>query len=280
MPVITAAVVAAIALPVFVYWELHHPDPMFDVRVLRIPEVAVGAAALAMIYFVVYTLLYLLPQSFQYGDGMPIAQVGLALFPLGFAFAVLSPLSPRILRWIGLRWAIGGGYILITVCVLGIALTVNASYWVVLGWILLFGVGWSQLVTPATAVVMDSLPLERAGDGASVNQVSRQVGGAIGVAVVGSIVTAVYSSHLTSVPGVSAPQLATAQRSLSEAATVSADLPPDTAATLMAEAVRGFDQAFTIGLIVTGALSALVAFVALYALRHDPAARVSSLLSR
>lgn len=267
--VVVAACVGIIGLTSFIVWELRHANPMFDVRVLLVSAVAVGGTALFLTYWVVYALIYLLPQAFRYGDGMSFTMVGLALFPLGFIFGVGSQLSPASARRFGVRRVVGGGFLIMGITLIGMALVLELSYWIVLAMIILFCVGWSQMVAPATAVVLEALPEAKAGDGSAVNLISRQAGAAVGVAVTGCFISSIYGSRLTGIAGVSDEQLRVARRSLSEAASVAATLPSTTAADLMTQAVAAFSRAATASIMLNGILALLFGFVALAALRRS-----------
>lgn len=265
--VLIAACVGIVGLTGFTVWELRHANPMFDVRVLLVSAVAVGGTALFLTYWVVYALIYLLPQVFRYGDRMSFAMVGLALFPLGFMFGVGSQLSPATARRFGLRRVVGGGFLVMGVTMIAMALVLDLSYWVVLATVILFCIGWSQMVAPATAVVLEALPAAKAGDGSAVNLVSRQAGAAVGVAVTGCFISSIYGSRLGTIDGVSAEQLRVARRSLAEASSVAATLPASTASDLMTKAVDAFTRAATASILLNGILAFLFGIVALAALR-------------
>ncbi len=162
---------------------------------------------------------------------------------------------------------VGGGFLIMGVTLIGMALMLELSYWIVLAMIIAFCVGWSQMVAPATAVVLEALPTAKAGDGSAVNLISRQAGGAVGVAVTGCFISSIYATRLTGIAGVSEEQLRTARRSLSEAASVAATLPPATASDLMKHAVSAFTRAATASIMVNGILAFLFGMVALAALR-------------
>lgn len=265
--VVVAGVVGIVGLASFIIWEARHRNPMFDVRVLLVSAVAVGSTALFLTYWVVYALIYLLPQVFRYGDGMSFAVVGVALFPLGFIFGLGSQFSPATARRFGVRRVVGGGFLIMGVTLVGMALVLELSYWIVLVMIILFCVGWSQMVAPATAVVLEALPVAKAGDGSAVNLISRQAGAAVGVAVTGCMVSSIYGSRLAGIEGVSDEQLKAAGRSLSEASRIASTLPPATGSDLMARAVDDFIRAATASILVNGILAFLFGIVALWALR-------------
>lgn len=263
--VIAAWIIGIAALVIFIRWELQNPAAMLDLRVLKIKELAAGALIGGMIFFIVYVILYILPQSLQYGRELSTSAVGLAMLPLSLVYALGSPLSPKILRTFGLRRSMVGGMMLMALGLLSLAFTLNSSYWLLMISMFALGIGWASLVTPAVAVVMDSLPVAKAGDGSAINQISRQVGGALGIAIVGSIVTSIYSSQVRS--NYHGQDLESIQNSLAAAAATAAELPAAQAETVMNAATDAFSQAATAGLFVTATLAILSAVVTLIALR-------------
>ncbi|MGH9026723.1 MAG: MFS transporter, partial [Acidimicrobiia bacterium] len=205
-PEIALALGLGIALLVaFTWWELHTPAPMFDVRVLRIPAVAGAATAIFLVYLTSYGLLYLIPQYLQYVLGYSTIEVGLGMLPFGVLFAALSPRSARIAARFGIGPTIVGGLVMMTAGLFLLGLTREFSgFAIVAAGEVVYALGWASLMAPATTAVMNALPVEKAGDGSAVNQLSRQVGGAFGVAVVGSVFASVYLSRLGSVAGLTA----------------------------------------------------------------------------
>ncbi|MGH9027626.1 MAG: MFS transporter, partial [Acidimicrobiia bacterium] len=120
-------------------------------------------------------------------------------------------------------------------------------------------------------VVLNSLPVEKAGDGSAVNQVARQVGAAFGVALIGSILAAVYSSNLeTSTIDLSRDQAATAERSITGATSVAAELPASAGSALEAAADNAFEQGTRVALLTIAALMLAGAVVAFCLLRAPP----------
>jgi EmrB/QacA subfamily drug resistance transporter len=265
-------IVAALGLGIlfllaFMLWELRTPAPMFDVRVLRIPAVAGAATGIFVVYITFYGLLYLVPQYLQYVRGFSTLAVGLGLLPFGALFALLSPQSARVAARFGVGPTIVGGLLLMTAGLLLLAFTRWFSgYAIVAAGEVVYALGWASLMAPATTAVMNAVPVEKAGDGSAVNQVSRQVGGAFGVAVIGSVFASAYVSQLGTVRGVSASKAATADRSLGEALGVAAKLQPGPSGRLVSQATDAFEVAAQIGFLVAAVLALAGAAVAWWTL--------------
>jgi MFS transporter, DHA2 family, multidrug resistance protein len=196
-PIVLVSLVVGIGLVVaFVLRELHTDAPLFDVRILRGRVVSAGSITLFMAYWIFTGMLFLFPSWLQDVQGESIVTVGLLLVPFAVVFGLLSMRSAAIVARLGERAAITGGLVVCAVgmALLGIVVHDDTALSVVATIVL--AVGMSQLIAPPSTVVMNALPDEEAGDGSSLNMVSRFVGAAIGVAVVGSVFAAIQSDHL------------------------------------------------------------------------------------
>jgi len=196
-PEVLAGVAVGIGLILlFVLRELRTDAPLFDVRILRRRAVSAGSITLFTAYWLLTGMLFLLPSWLQDVQSESIIAVGLLLVPFAAVFGVLSMRSTVIVARLGERTAIAGGLLL---CAVGMALLGSVVHEGALSSVLatvVLAVGLSELVAPPSTVVMNALPDAVAGDGSSLNMVSRFVGAAIGVAVIGSVFAAVQSHRL------------------------------------------------------------------------------------
>lgn len=275
-PQVLVALGLGVALTaMFIRRELRATAPLFDVRILTRPVIAAGAVTLFVSYIVFTGMLFLLPQYIQEVRGESIISVGLLLVPFAAVFGVASTRSGQVMARLGARTTIALG---LAVCALGmalLALAVDGGLVLTILASAVVGVGLSGLIAPASTVVMNELPAAKAGDGSSLNMVSRFVGAAMGVAVVGSVFASLYTSHLSDSVGSLPPaQAATAEASISGALQVAAQLPPAPAAQLVDSAREGFDHAAAAGYWVVAALALLAAAWAWWALRRAGAPRV------
>src|SRR5215211_5838677 len=197
-PAVLCAAAAGIAAGVaFFAVELRRAHPLFDVRVLVRPRVAVGAFAIFAAYIASLGMLFLLPQHVQYvQDGSALAS-GLELASFGVGLGALAPVGGRLVGRYGPRVVLLAGLLTATAGFVPLLLLSGDSSpaLLVLGTGIV-GCGLGLTVPPATAVIMNDLGLEKAGDGAAVNQLARQVGGALGVAIVGSVFAAIYAAEV------------------------------------------------------------------------------------
>jgi EmrB/QacA subfamily drug resistance transporter len=259
--VIGALVLGGLAAVVFVRWELQNDQGLFDVRVFRISRVVAGALAVFIVYVTFNgTTELLIPQYLEYVEGYDDLVTGLLMLPVGVVFGLASAVSARMTRRYGERRIF---LFALTLMVAGLGLYSLLALWggyanVLVGTIVFF-IGVGTLVAPATATIMDALPIEKAGDGSATNQLARQVGGALGVAISGSIYAVIYSRRLAQADlPLSPQQLMTAQSSVSGALDVASQLPQDVGnalATAAADATAiGMSWAFLISAVATFAV--------------------------
>jgi MFS transporter, DHA2 family, multidrug resistance protein len=264
----TPAVLVAAALGVaagvaFFAVELRRSQPLFDVRVLARARVAAGAQAILATYLATLGMLFLLPQYVQYvQDGSALAS-GFELAPLGLGLGVSASVSGQLVGRYGPRGVLLVGLLTATAGYVPLLLlTRNSTPALVVVGTGIIGCGLGLVFPPATAVIMDDLGVEKAGDGAAVNQVARQVGGALGVAIVGSVFAAIYAAQVTSDGRVPAA----AQESIQDATDIATRLHGAARVDLLHHAVTSFDTAARWGIAVcmaTVLLSAACAAIGL-----------------
>src|SRR5262245_15310088 len=181
--------VAAAALVIFVLLEMHQRVPMLDLSLFK-NSTFTGAnltmllVALAMFGVFFFNSLYL-GQVLGYS---PI-QTGAAFLPLTVLIVFVAPLAGRFSDKIGSRWLMGAGLVLLAGSLLSFStLGVNSSFWDIVPGLILGGFGMSLAMTPTTAAAMGSVPVDKAGVGSAVLNSMRQVGGSLGIALMGAIV--------------------------------------------------------------------------------------------
>src|SRR5437667_1383863 len=180
---------AAVALAVFVLLEMRQRLPMLDLSLFRNATFS-GAntvmllVALAMFGVFFFNSLYL-ATILHYS---PI-QTGATFLPMTVLIVLLAPAAGKFSDRVGSRWLMGAGLISLAASLLSFStLGVGSSFWDVLPGLLLGGVGMSLAMTPTTAAAMGSVPIDKAGVGSAVLNSMRQVGGSLGIALMGAIV--------------------------------------------------------------------------------------------
>jgi EmrB/QacA subfamily drug resistance transporter len=254
--VLTAAAIGIVAGAAFFAIELRRRNPLFDVRVLVRRPVAVGAAVILASYIATLGMLFLLPQYVQYvQDGSALVS-GLVVAPFGVGLGVFAAVSGRLVARRGTRAVMLAGLLTGTAGFVPlILLSSDSSPALVLLGTGLVGSGFGVMFPPATAVILNDLGAEKAGDGAAVNQLARQVGGALGVAIVGTVFAAVYAAEVIS--GGRVP--AVAKESIEDATEAAGRLQGTARADLLNDAVASFDVAARWGLAVCMAVLLLAA---------------------
>jgi EmrB/QacA subfamily drug resistance transporter len=181
----------------FVRTELRRRFPLFDTRVLTRPPVAGGAVAIMSVYVAFLGTMFLLPQYLQYVHDRSVVAAGLLLTPLGIGAGVAARYNARVAAALGPRTTIAAGLVALAgSTALFLLLSETTSVVVVMVGGGLIG-GLIAIVVPAaTTVIMNDLGEEKAGDGGAVNQLARQVGGALGVAIIGTVFAAVYTNRI------------------------------------------------------------------------------------
>lgn len=192
----TVAGYAASALFIagFVLWELRRRDPLLDVRLFTNPRVSAGSGAIALAFFALFGFIFLITQYFQAVLGYGPLSAGLRTLPFALVIGATAPLAIVAMRRFGTTVVVVTGLL---VMALGFATAagsgVDSAYWgrIVVSMVLMAG-GLGLVTSPATEAVMGALRPDQAGAGSAVNDTVREVGGTLGVAVVGSVMSTVY----------------------------------------------------------------------------------------
>jgi len=199
---ITAAVISAAGLAAFVGWELRHPRPILDVRRFGHRAFAGANLAVALFFLAAFGSIYYLTQHLQFVLGYGPLATGVRLLPLAgavFAGAVSTGLlTPRI----GMKVTVVLGMALGTTGILLLTRVHDGSgYTAFLAPLLLLGVAIGLSVSPCTDAIMGAFPEKQLGVGGAVNDTSLELGGSLGIAILGSILAGTYTSGLTSAVG-------------------------------------------------------------------------------
>jgi EmrB/QacA subfamily drug resistance transporter len=266
---------AAVALAFFIVWELRHPAPMLDVRLFGDPRVSVGSGAIALAFFSLFGFIFLITQYFQTVRDYDTLAAGLATLPFALVIGATSPLAILAMRVLGTKLVVAAG--LLTMAA-GFALAagtgLDSEYWgrVVCSMVLM-AAGLGLVTGPATEAVMGALRSEEAGAGSAVNDTVREVGGTLGVAVVGSVMSTVYGPAVIdalSAAGAPAGAADSAADSVFAGLAVAAQLPGEVTVAVQ----QSFLDGVSAGSWVAAAASAAGALVVLAFLpaRHRTAA--------
>lgn len=213
--ILVAFAVAIVVLCSFVLWERRSPEPMLRIEFFKNPRFTAASVGVTLIFFALFGSLFFITQELQFVLGYSPLGAGLRLAPVALVMAVAAPTAGRLVEHIGNKAMVFIGMVLcaIGLFVLGTA-TVHSGYGLIISSLGLLGVGIGFAIAPATESIMGSLPPAKAGIGSAMNDTTRQVGGALGVAILGSVFSSAYASRL-------APALHGAPASVAKAATQS-----------------------------------------------------------
>jgi Na+/melibiose symporter-like transporter len=188
---------AVVFLAVFVIFELRREEPLLDPRVFGTRSLSAGSLSIFVQFFVFFGYAFTILQYLQLVRGDTPLLAALEILPMGMALMPTSRLAPRLTTRFGTRRVCAAGLTLIAAGFTVVArLGAHTSYWPMAAGLILIGVGMGAAMTPATSAITEALPSAKQGVGSAINDLSREVGGAIGIAVIGSLLTATYRSHV------------------------------------------------------------------------------------
>jgi EmrB/QacA subfamily drug resistance transporter len=200
--ILTMFVAAAVVLTAFALWERRSDHPMLDVNFFRNMRFTAASAGITLLFFAMFGTIFLLTQYLQVVMSYTPFEAGVRLLPWAGTMLVVAPLSARLVERVGTKVVVGSGLLCAAI---GLALLANlpahniSFNGDVLWRMIVLAVGMGLTMAPATESIMGSLPRAKAGVGSAVNDTTRQVGGALGVAIVGSVMSSVYVSKVDAV---------------------------------------------------------------------------------
>jgi MFS transporter, DHA2 family, multidrug resistance protein len=256
---------------VFVRRQFTLTDPFIDLRLFRMPAFSASLATYGFGIFLVFGGFLFLPQYLQLVLGLSPLQAGLWTLPWALAFVVGSNLTPLIVRWMSPATAMAGGLVLAAVG-FGVFTQVDAStgFGAIVAGSILFSLGTSPVFTLTNDLIIGTAPPERAGAAAGLSETSAEFGGALGIAIFGSIGVAIYRGAMAAaIPaGVSLEAGDTARDTLGGAIEVAAQLPDRVAASLTTAAGEAFIQGLHVGAAISAIGALALAFLVMKTLRH------------
>ncbi len=195
--VLGALLCALVGAVAFIGYERSVAQPMLDPRLFKRRGFSMGSLGLVLAFFSMFGVFYVASQYLQFVHGYTALETGVRTLPSAAMMILISPRSPQISAQLGVKRAVRLGFLLIAVGLFGMAqLTETSSYPPFAVSLMLMASGMGVLMAPCSAMIVSSVPLSKAGVGSAVNDVTREVGGAIGIAVTGSVLSAGYSSSM------------------------------------------------------------------------------------
>jgi EmrB/QacA subfamily drug resistance transporter len=264
-------VIGVVATVAFVVWERRLENPLLDVRVFAHRGLAAGSVTLLVLFAVMFGLFLVLVQYLQAVLGFSALRAATGLLPMAVVMMPLSSTAPVIAkRWGSVRvMLLGVGLFAVGLALLATLSSVEGGYLSVLPGLVVLGAGMGLAMTPSTMAITESLPTEKQGVASALNDAVREVGGAVGVALLGSVLNSGYRNGVASVTNGLPPELAEPVREgIGGALAVSGQLGADgtTIGSVAREAfVSGWHTSMWVGFTMA---VALWLFLAIRAPRH------------
>lgn len=209
--------VGLLLLATFVAWELRQQAPLLNPRLFRHRPFAAGTLSIAVQFFAFFGFIFLFLQFLQLVRGDAPLLAAVSMLPMAAGLMPASRLAPRLAARAGTAPLCVVGLLLITGALLTLRTAdASTSYWLLSGGLFGLGIGMGLAMTPATAAITDALPAAEQGVASAVNDLARELGGALGIAVLGSVLNATYRDRLTP-PGLPSAAADRARESLAVA---------------------------------------------------------------
>ena len=187
--VLTLFAVGVVALGIFVVLELRQRNPMLDMSLFRNPTFSGANTVMFLVGLAMFGIFFYNSLFLQRVLGYGAIKTGATFLPLTVLIILVAPVAGKLSDRIGPRWLMGGGMTLLAASLLLFGmLDANSSWWDILPGLVVGGLGMAITMAPTTAAAMSSVPVDKAGVGSAVINSMRQVGGSLGIAVMGALV--------------------------------------------------------------------------------------------
>lgn len=191
-----------LGLGTFVWRQLRIKHPMLDMKLFKAPAFSVSALSLTLVFFALMGIFFSISQLFQLILGYGALESSLRTLPIMLLMMFTAPFVPNIVKKMGTRWTVTTGLMLVTISFLIMSQwPVQPNYPTIMATMLVMMTGMALTMTPATNMLMSAIPRNRAGMGSAMNDTTRQLGGTLGIAVLGSVLSSAYSSKIAGVVG-------------------------------------------------------------------------------
>jgi EmrB/QacA subfamily drug resistance transporter len=250
-------------LVAFFVWELRSSHPMLDMHFFENPRFSAASGAITLVFLALFGTLFLLTQYLQSVLGYSTVKAGAVLLPQAAVIMTFAPLSNVWVQKLGNKIVVTTGLLLVTTAMLLFTtFEPNSSVLHVIAITMLMGLGMANVMAPCTDSIMGSLPRAKAGVGSAVNDTTRQMGGAVGVAVFGSIMASHFTSTISGKLGGTLPAslFANVRDNVGQAIGIAHQ--PGPAQPFAGQIIKAAGESFVSGLHVIGIAAACVTFVA------------------
>jgi EmrB/QacA subfamily drug resistance transporter len=270
-PTILASLgIGVVAIVAFVIWEIRSRSPVLPLQFFSNRRFSAGVSALALVLFALLGMFFLVTQYLQFTLGYSPLDTGLRIGPIALTLLVVAPVAVYLAHRFGTKPVVGAGLGLITLGLILLSRTsITTTYLGDLAPLLLIGIGSGLAMPPCTESVMSSVPLSDAGVGSATNDTAMQIGGALGVAALGTCLNARYQDHVRAALGTHAVPHAVQQAilgSVGGALQVAQRLPGPFASELARLARQSFISGMDLSLVLAAIVIAAASIVVVFAL--------------
>ncbi len=258
-------VVGILGLVGFVLYELRIEFPMLDPRLFRLRRLSLGSLTITAAFGVMFGMFYIVTLYLQFVRGYSPLAAAVHQLPFAVTMLIVSPQGPRLVARFGARTMVTFGLVVQAVG-FGVLATLgpDTSYGVLLVGLVLLGIGLANLMPPSTEAIVASLPPSKAGVGSAINDTTREVGGAIGIAVLGSLLSIGYRSGISDlVAQLPAEPASVVRDSIAGAIAVgrSPQAPPGMGAQLIDTAKGAYTDGLSLAFLVAAGIGVVTAVI-------------------
>jgi MFS transporter, DHA2 family, multidrug resistance protein len=249
--------IGAVVIAAFIWFERRSDHPTLDIALFKDPRFSAAVGSVGLVFFALMGTSFFMVFYLQIVRGYSPLRAGVLLLPLAIAQIIASPRSPKLVRRFGAKAVCTGGVLLMTATFVGyIVLGQHSPIWVLEVLFFLQGFAIGNITPPATESIMSSVPRERAGAASAINNVSRQVGAALGIAVLGSALAASYRTRID--PTLTKLPIAGAVRVQMEKSVEATQAVVENVGASLQQVIPASNGAFIHAMHVTSLLSAIV----------------------
>ncbi|WP_159450189.1 MFS transporter [Demequina sp. NBRC 110056] len=269
---VIAAALGSLSLAAFIWWELRAKHPMLDLTLFLRSRFSLSVLSVTLTFFAMMGAFFGMTQIFQLVMGYDALTTSVAFIPSMLPMMIVGPMVPKLVEKVGTRWTvvpglviIAGGFLLMTTW------PTVPSYWDFLIAMSLVTLGMALVMTPATNMLMSSVPRNRSGMGSAMNDTTRELGASLGIAVLGSLIANQYASNISgAAEGLPAEATGAVEDSLAGAVAVTDQMAEagagDVAAQILASAQEAFMSANQHAMLISAIIAAGTAVLMLVAL--------------
>lgn len=257
---------SAVSIASFIAYELRSDNPMLDPRLFKIRPFTIGAITITSAFMLLFGMFYVVTLYLQFVQGHSALGAAVRQLPAAATMIVVAPRSPLLVQRLGAQRVVPIGFVLQAVgFTLMSTLAPDTAYWVLAVALVLLAGGMAMMMPPATEAIVASLPQEKAGVGSAVNDTVREVGGSIGIALIGALLATGYRNGIADViQNVPEQARAAVEDSIGGAYFVAAQAPGDAGRQLLDAAgnayTDGMQLAFSVAAAIALATAAVVAW--------------------